>query len=198
MTEHRPYHEEITPEKRLRMLNSEGRAKWLRTDDLIKETGIGDGMTCIDLGCGIGTVSFPLSEAVGKQGTVYAVDTHIEALEIIREKNPPENLVTVNRDAANTGLDAGIADFCIIILLLHEIVPPDGILAEACRLLKPGGKAVVLEWIYDADIQGPPRAERLSREKLEQLFSAAGLSQPDYSEWTESLCLLTGSKPASG
>ena len=175
MTSHRRYHDNIDPRRRLRMLDNEGRAKWLRVDDLIKELNIGKGMTCIDLGCGTGALSFPLAGIVGKEGTVYAVDTNTDAINRIREKSPPENLKPVNSSAARTGLDDGIADVCFIILLLHEVDQPENILAEAYRLLKPGGQAATLEWRGEAEGQGPPSSERLSWEKAEQLFSSVGI-----------------------
>ncbi len=198
MTGQRRYHDSIDPQQRLRMLDNEGRGKWLRVDDLIKELKIGKGMTCIDLGCGAGALSFPLADAVGSEGTVYAVDTNTDAINRIREKDPPENLKPVNSSAAGTGLDDGIAGVCFTIMLLHEVDNPEDILAEAYRLLKPGGRTAAIEWKYEAEIQGPPPSERISREKAEQLFSRTGYLDCRYKDWTQNLYLFIGSKNSSG
>ncbi len=194
----RRFHDSIDPHRRVRMLSSEDRARWLHADDLVKESGISQGMTCIDLGCGAGALSFPLVNATGEEGAVYAVDTSAEALDHIRAKDPPENLKTVNSEAARTGLESGIADFCFMLLLLHEVEQPERVLAEAYRLLKPGGKAVALEWREDAEIPMPPRNERIGKEKIEPLMTGAGLSDLEYKEWGKSRYIMTGSKNTSG
>lgn len=180
--------------ERARMLGGEGRAGWLKADELIREkAGVVPGMTCVDLGCGAGTLSLPLAQAVGEKGKVYAVDTNPDALDVLRENNPPINLVIVQRDAAATGLDASIADVCLMVLLLHE-VPPEGIVTEAYRLLKPGGKAAVLEWRMDYGAPHPPHNERIDREPMERLLTGAGFSGFDYTEWTRAHYVATAVK----
>jgi ubiquinone/menaquinone biosynthesis C-methylase UbiE len=183
------------PKRRVRLLDSEDRARWLKVDDLIKnKAGITRGMTCIDLGSGTGVISFPLASAVGNTGKVYAVDISDEVIGRIREKNPPSNLVPVVNDAGQTGLENQIADVCFMILILHEVEQPEKILAEAFRLLKPGGKALALEWREDFDSPHPPHNERITREMAEQLFKNAGFSSFDYTEWSRSHYVATGSK----
>jgi ubiquinone/menaquinone biosynthesis C-methylase UbiE len=176
------------------MLGSDARRAWLRVDDVIKEkTGIKPGMVCVDLGCGAGVFSIPLAETVGGAGRVYAVDTGVEVLDVLRGKNPPSNLVIVQADAADTGLDSGIADLCLMVLLLHE-VPPEGVVAEAFRLLKPEGKALVLEWIEGTGAPGPPDNERIGRERMERLLTKAGFSSFEYTGWSDSHYVATALK----
>ncbi|MBN2238752.1 MAG: methyltransferase domain-containing protein [Dehalococcoidales bacterium] len=179
--------------ERARMLGSEQRRQWLKTADLIDTAGISPGMTCIDLGCGAGALSVPLVEAVGPAGNVYAVDTDKHLLNFINEQNIPENLVTVNRDAADTGLETETADACFIILVLHE-VPAEGVIAETYRLLKPGGKIVVLEWRMDFDNPQPPKSERIGREHLDRLLTDAGFSEFSYIEWDQRCYVATAVK----
>jgi ubiquinone/menaquinone biosynthesis C-methylase UbiE len=186
------------PKKQMRALDSEERAKWLRTRELIKEeSGVTRGMTCIDLGCGGGVFAFPMVLAVGDEGTVYAVDINAEALGIIRKKNPPANLKLLERDAARTGLESQIADFCLIALLLHEVEQPGKVMDEAFRLLKPEGKVMIMEWRTEPGVEGPPHNERIAREKMEQLFEQAGFSGFKYNVWTRSHYVASGNKNKS-
>jgi ubiquinone/menaquinone biosynthesis C-methylase UbiE len=183
------------PKRRGRILSSRDRRGWLRADDAIKEKcGVRPGMTCIDLGCGAGAFSFPLAEAVGEKGKVYAVDNNADVLNIINEKIPPQNLVTVNADVRHTGLDGAIADLCLMVLILHEVEPPEEVMAEAYRLLKPGGKTMVLEWRMDFDSPHPPRDERIGKERMERLFAGAGFTSSDYTEWSNSHYIATAMK----
>lgn len=185
----------FSPERRVQLLGSEQRQKWLRAQDLIKEiAAITRGMTCIDLGCGAGALSFPMVNAVGEEGTVYAVDNDAKVLEHIQAKNPPPNLILVHRDASQTGLESQIADLCLMVLILHEVKQPDRVMAEAFRLLKPEGRALVLEWREDFDSPHPPHNERIPREQMEQLFKQAGFASFEYTNWSGSHYVATGSK----
>lgn len=185
------YHD---PAQRARMLGSDGRGKWLRVDDIITDIlKVAPGMTCVDLGCGAGAVSIPLAQAVGENGRVYAVDVNTDVLDIIRRKNPSANLVILQRSADDTGLEAGIADICVMVLFLHE-VPPEGVLAEAYRLLKPGGRVLALEWRMDLDSPRPPKNERISVERMEQLMTGAGLTSFISDTWSESHYIAVAEK----
>lgn len=181
------------PKNRARILGSDRRTEWLRVNEIIEKAGVSQGMTCVDLGCGAGTLSSPLAEKVGSTGNVYAVDTNPDVLQVIKEKNPPANLVTLQKSAAATGLNASIADCCFMILLLHE-VPPEGVLAEAYRLLKLEGKAVILEWRMEFDSPRPPRNERIDRDRMEQLLIGAGFTSLEYIQWSDSHYVMTAVK----
>jgi len=181
------------PKNRARILGSNRRAEWLRINAILEKAKISQGMVCVDLGCGAGTLSLPLAEKVGSTGKVYAVDTNPDVLQVIKEKNPPANLVTLQKSGADTGLDASIADCCFMILVLHE-VPPEGVLAEAYRLLKTEGKAIILEWRMDFDSPRPPRNERIDRNRMEQLLTGAGFTSFEYIEWSDSHYVMTALK----
>lgn len=181
------------PKNRARILGSDRRAEWLKVDEIIEKAGVYQGMVCVDLGCGAGTLSLPLAEKVGNTGKVYAIDTNPDVLQVIKEKNPPANLVTLQKSAADTGLEASIADCCFMILLLHE-VPPEEVLAEAYRLLKTEGKAIILEWRMDFDSPRPPRNERIDRDRMEQLLTGAGFASAEYTEWSDSHYVMTAVK----
>jgi len=190
--------EHSEPGRRAQMLGSEQRRKWLRADDLIKDVaGITRGMTCVDLGCGAGAFSFPIVDAVGDEGTVYAVDNDAKVLERIRSKNPPPNLIMVHTDASQTGLESEIADFCFMVLILHEAEQPDVTMAEAFHLLKPEGKALVVEWREDSKSPLRPGQEKIPRERMEQLFKQAGLSSFEYIEWSRNHYIAIGIKNKS-
>ncbi len=66
-------------------------------------------------------------------------------MEHIRAKNPPPNLELVLADVNRTGLPDAIADICLLASILHEVGEPGRLMAEAARLLKPGGRAVVVD-----------------------------------------------------
>jgi ubiquinone/menaquinone biosynthesis C-methylase UbiE len=133
---------------------------------------------------------------VGKTGRVYAVDNAEIMIEQIRAKNPPPNLELVLADVTGTGLPGGMADICLLASILHEVKEPSRLVVETARLLKPGGRAVVVDWRAEFDSPGPPQRKRISRERLEELFNQAGLKLLNYREWTDFYFAAVGEKPA--
>ena len=176
-------------------LNNPERINELRPAELLKDiAGLRPGMTCVDIGSGTGVFSSRMAEIVGPAGVVYAVDNSEEMLNNLRSMNSPANLKLVKADATGTGLEGGCADICLMAFILHEVASPEGILAEAYRLLKPGGIAVVVEWKMEAN-HGPPPRIRISTEKAKLLFRQVGLLYEKYIDWSRNHYVITGRKP---
>jgi ubiquinone/menaquinone biosynthesis C-methylase UbiE len=183
--------------KKATMLDSPDRIRDLRPADLLKDVaGVREGYVCVDLGSGTGVFALPMAGMVGKTGRVYAVDNAGVMMEHIRTKDPPLNLELVLADVNITGLPDAVADICLLASILHEVKEPERLVAETARLLKPGGRAVVVDWRAELDSPGPPQRKRISRERLEGLFTRAGLKLLDYREWTDSYYAAVGEKPA--
>jgi ubiquinone/menaquinone biosynthesis C-methylase UbiE len=176
-------------------LNNPERIKELRPAELLKDVaGLAPGMTCIDIGSGTGVFSSRMVEIVGSGGMVYAVDNSAAMLDHLRLSNPPVNLKLVQADAASTGLDSECADVCLAAFILHEVDSPEGVLAEAFRLLKPRGLAVVVEWRIDTS-HGPPRHIRISVDKVKSMFKQVGLLYEQHANWSINHYVITGRKP---
>lgn len=118
------------------------------------------GLTIGDVGCGIGYLSFRLSEAVGKEGKVYAVDINKDVLDfvdVIIKKENLDNIVTVHSDQADIKLPPDSCDELYILGTFHcfrEIEPLRKFIKSCHRALKKGGKMIVIEqsqypFIYD-------------------------------------------------
>jgi ubiquinone/menaquinone biosynthesis C-methylase UbiE len=178
-------------------LNNPERLKELRPLQVIQDIArVKPGMTCVDFGAGAGVFSFPMIEIVGSNGHVYAIDSSADMLQLIKAKTPPSNLVLVQSDVAQTGLADEIADFCLCSLILHEVDSPQSIIVEANRVLKPGGRLIVIEWKLETD-WGPPRSVRIPLETLKNFFKDAGIEFGEYLDWSHTFCIVTGKKAVS-
>ena len=167
-------------------LDNEGRIKELRIPDLLREIGkIKGGTIAVDLGAGTGTFALRLAPLLGTKGKVYAVDDNDDMLGILKSRTPPPNLNWVKADFTATGLDSGIADFCLAAFVLHETKKPQQLLNEAYRLLRPGGRLLAVEWRAEFDSPGPPQKIRITPEKMEAMFQAAGFKSFNSANWTE-------------
>lgn len=185
--------------RRAPRLDSEERLEELRLDELLKDVaGVRPGMTCVDLGCGTGTFSVVMAEHAGPGGMVYAVDDSAEMLDHLRARRPPGNLKTVHADAGATGLESGIADYCLMAFILHEVRQPERLAAEALRLLKAGGGAMVVEWRSELESPGPPQRIRLSEARMTALLTEAGFVDFSYAVWSGNHYRAMCRKPAAG
>lgn len=189
-------HEGHFDTRRAGLLDGEGRLNELRPQQLLRDVaGIAPGMTCVDLGCGTGTFSLPAAALAGETGTVYAVDDSAEMLDHLRARRPPSNLKIVHSDTGQTGLADEISDVCILAFILHEVNEASRLVAEAFRLLRPGGMVMAVEWRSELDSPGPPRKIRLSKVRIEQLLREAGFSSLEYAIWSPNHYWAKACKP---
>jgi SAM-dependent methyltransferase len=115
----------------------------------------------IDFGCGYGT--FTVAAAQLTSGTVYALDIDGELIKSTAARAASlglENVKPIERDfvAKGTGLSDVSADYAMLFNILHA-ENPVGLLREAWRVLRPGGKVAAIHWVYDA---ATPRGPALS------------------------------------
>lgn len=118
--------------------------------------GLKKGMTIIQFGVEMrGHIASELQERVGETGKVYAVDVLPDSLLSIRKFcsdrcfHSVETVVGDYERPKGVPLDGGIADFVIIIHAMWRTQNVDNTLAEAKRLLKPGGHCYIMDWQED-------------------------------------------------
>jgi ubiquinone/menaquinone biosynthesis C-methylase UbiE len=120
---------------------------FLPREKLLEEMGVRPGDHVLDFGCGPGGYSLVAARRAGETGKVYALDIHPLAAVRIREsaaKKGLENIETICSSGA-TGLGDRTTDVALLTDTLHLLKPPDEILAELNRVLKPGGRL----WVND-------------------------------------------------
>ena len=101
--------------------------------------------TVADLGCGTGEVVARLAPLVHR---VLGVDQEASMLEAARERTAGrDNVVLVEGDLTALPLPDACADAALCLLVLHHIADPAAALAEARRILRPGGALVVLDMV---------------------------------------------------
>jgi len=109
--------------------------------EVLAEARLRPGDRVLDFGCGPGGFTLAAAEAVGPEGTVYAVDRNPLALRRIERlvaRKGLENLVTLETDCA-TGLVKGSVDRVLLYDTYHALEQPDEVLDELHRVLAPEG-----------------------------------------------------------
>lgn len=123
-------------DRQLRILRSQVR------DRVLHKAGLKRGSRVVDLGCGSGFLSLEALRMVGPEGRVYAVDSSPGALEALAGRAGEagsKNLAVVQDDIARLPLQDGAADAVVARSVLSYISNRIGVLAEASRVLRPGG-----------------------------------------------------------
>ena len=118
----------------------------------VAKLGVIDGHKVIDLGAGSGFYSIEVAKKVGASGRVYAVDVQknlLERLRTVASNQGIKNIEVVWGNAENIGgtkLREAIADRVIASNILFQIEKPDEFCLEIKRVLKPGGKVLIVDW----------------------------------------------------
>ena len=98
----------------------------------------------LELGCGSGLFTEPVACLVDR---VTGIDMSDEMLELANEKfNGNDKVNVLKGDCCRTEFVAQTFDAVFIANVLHLVSDPDSILLEANRVLKPGGRLVVVDF----------------------------------------------------
>ncbi len=137
--------------------------------------GIAPGMKIADFGSGAGYFAIILGKMVGENGTVSAIDVMDSALETLRAKAKAEGLKNIETVRSNleipgsSGLGNDSQDMVLLAHILFQNPDKAPIIAEAKRVIKPGGTLIVIDWQKGTNGFGPPDNLRTSPEEMRQL-----------------------------
>ena len=96
-----------------------------------------------DLGCGTGEQAATVAPFVQR---VLAVDASESMLEAARRRlDGVENVELHRGELEALPLERGVADAALLSLVLHYVAEPAKALGEAARILRPGGRLVVID-----------------------------------------------------
>ncbi len=128
------------------------------------------GQHLLDLCCGTGDLALLLAEKVRPGGQVLGLDAAEAPLELARRRAASQPWLRLDwrlGDALATGLPAGWADGAVVAYGLRNLADPLAGLGELRRLLRPGGRAAVLDFNRPEDPDG--LVARFQRFYLRQL-----------------------------
>ena len=158
---------------------------------LIDDVQIHRGQVILDLGCGTGELSAYLSELVGQDGRVVAVDPDSYRVEVARESHREvKNLAFQEGSSASfPGMGSETYDIVFSNFVLHWIQDKEEAFKNMFRSLKPAGKIVLtygdrlhsIEHKIYGELQNSESMERMRskrwyerRANMEEMCSAAG------------------------
>lgn len=149
--------------------------KFIDPDAIVRLLNLPKGIVVADFGCGTGYFSLPVARQIGGKGLVYALDILTDKLEVVESQAKTQgvsNVLTkrVNLENKNgSKLDGESIDWVILKDMLFQNKNKNQILEEAKRVLKPGGKVLLVEWKKGDTSIGPDIALRMSVEDIKDL-----------------------------
>lgn len=145
----------------------------------LKALDLREDMIVADLGAGSGFYTLPLAKMIPK-GKVYAIEIQQDYLTAINNKINEEHLHNVEcllGDVEKTGgtkLKDKILDMVIASNILFQIENKDKFINEAKRILKPGGKLLLIDWSESGFPTLTSVDKIISKSKAREMFEKKG------------------------
>ncbi|WP_102344946.1 class I SAM-dependent methyltransferase [Bacillus sp. Marseille-P3661] len=173
----------FNPEKAEKLLDPK-RQERIHPNQVIEALELKESDTILDLGAGNGYYTIPLANSTKEK--VIAVDIERKMLDLLQERAAQlqvKNITYVESNLEEIQLDDNSAEKGLVAFVTHEIPDLDKALSEFRRLIKPGGKLVVLDWEAIEMEQGPPLNERISSDTMLKILEDNGFErQLSFSE----------------
>ena len=142
----------------------------------IEQFQLGKGMIVVDFGVGAGEYTFAAAKVVEKEGSVYACDVQKDLLRKVAARAQDERLTNINilwcdlEEPQGSKLTTGSVDAVIISNILFQIENKQGLILEAERILRAGGRLLILDWADSFNNLGPHTDHIVSKETVLSLL----------------------------
>ncbi|HSN17786.1 MAG TPA: methyltransferase domain-containing protein [Gammaproteobacteria bacterium] len=130
-----------------------GRERSFR-ERVLRAADLAPGQDVLDVGCGTGSLALSAKRTVGPKGDVYGIDASPEMLRRAESKSRKSDLAVEFLEAPAQALPFPDAKFDVVLntLMLHHLprTSRDRCVAEMKRVLKPGGRLVIVDFAASA------------------------------------------------
>jgi len=148
----------------------------------IGQFNLEEGMEVADFGAGAGYLAVEAADVVGKTGNVYVIDIqqelltkskhyakehHLESIKFIHGDLEKENGSTLSNESV---------DVVIISNLLFQVEKKAEVLREAHRILKNGGRVLIVDWCESFGGVGPQPEHVISETDVKKIAEGEGFT----------------------
>jgi len=146
----------------------------------ILHLGLKEGMHVADLGAGTGFYSKACSERVGKTGKVYAIEVQKELVKKLENELRVWGISNIDciwgdiEVGGGTKIADNSMDAIVISNVLFQVEDKLGLLSEVCRILKKGGKVLVIDRNSQDEFSNDKKGYFISKDRVKDLFEKKG------------------------
>lgn len=146
----------------------------------ISQFDLQSGMKVADLGAGTGALSVLVAQHVGDSGKVYAVEVQKDLLERLKNLTQQERVTNIEviwgdiEQPQGTHLKDHAIDAVICSNVLFQVEHKEGFVEEAKRILRPGGRLLLIDWTESFGGMGPAPDHVVGEQQGRALFEAGG------------------------
>lgn len=148
---------------------------FLNPQKILENLNLKENMVAADFGCGAGGWVLPLAKIL-KKGKIFAIDILEEPLSVLRSKLNAEKIFNVETRRADvekgTPLFSESVDLVLMTNLLFECQNKEEVLKEGKRVLKKGGKILIVDWKEEVEI-GPEK--KVSKKEIKEIAEKLNL-----------------------
>ena len=162
-----PKHEMDKAENWIAIFEHSKRDEWQEPDKVIEKMNLKDGDVIADIGAGSGYFTRRFAMAVGLTGKAYGVDIEPELVKYMgddAQKLNLKNYIPRLATMADSGLDPGSVDVVFICLTYHHIEDRINYMNKLKKILKKGGRVVIVAFYKKKMDFGPPPDNKITEE----------------------------------
>ena len=145
----------------------------------LKAFGLQENNIVADLGAGTGFYSIAAAQMVPR-GKVYAVEVQKDFLKTVTNKAKEAHVSNVEalwgdiEKVGGTKIKDRIIDAVLISNVLFQVGEKDKFLEETKRILKPGGRVLLIDWTAGVSVMGPNAKDFIPKNTAKELFEKKG------------------------
>ena len=154
------------------------------TEKFFQELNLQKGISFLDVASGRGAYSLAVSDIIGPQGSVFAVDLWAEGIEMLKTAAQEKGIENITALVSDVGrripVEDQSIDVCLMATVLHDLVEDRidrGVINEIARVVKPAGTLAVMEFKKIDGPPGPPKHIRLSPEDVADMLGPYGFKK---------------------
>ena len=115
-----------------------------------------------------------------------ALDVSPEMVEVLRSRGLPPQVHVQLSDEHSLPLPDAVVDLVVLAFVFHELDDRDRFLGELMRVLRPGGRLAVIDWVPRAEKIGPPEKERVAEVEVVSALQAMNFHVSDRRQMNDS------------
>jgi ubiquinone/menaquinone biosynthesis C-methylase UbiE len=132
-------------------------------DETLQRLGLTPGERVIDIGCGPGFLCESMAAAIAPTGCVLGIDISEDLINFATKHKSVEHIEYRIGNATGLPVDAGQFDVAVRTQVIEYVTDTDAALREIARVLRPCGRAFIVDTDFGSWVWQAADADRMAR-----------------------------------